>query len=65
VLFNPLKYGISARSLHRGKTSGSGGAVVAFVGQGVSPHTEAGEDDCRFGGQRDDCGQSCGGGGAV
>ena len=42
-----------------------GGAAVAFVGQGISPGVEAGADNCGPGGKRDDCGQSCGGGGAV
>ncbi len=48
-----------------GEVVEGGGAAVAFVGQGVSPGTEVGKDDCGPGRERDDTGESCGGGGAV
>ena len=48
-----------------GEVVEGGGAAVAFVCESVSPGIEVSTDDCGPGGERDDYGQSCGGGGAV
>jgi hypothetical protein len=48
-----------------GEVAQGSGAAVALVGQGVSPGTEVGTHDCRPGGKRDDCYESCGGGDSV
>src|SRR5258706_5354511 len=42
-----------------------GDAAVAFADSGVSPGSQVSQNDYRSGGERDDSGQSCGGGSAV